>query len=199
MALAPPGLGIASENIFFSVISRQTVDAHREVHRMHVEKSTALATDSPWAKMPLQAIIRNTAGKKEYFALFGHAAQAWSHDFYWKSLHPQGKVPTAAFLRLIERDIGSFSALKSALVEEGVSHFGSGWLWLVEKNGRLHIYASDDAGHPLANDQTPLLAVDLWEHAYCLDHGHDRAAHLFGVVQKLLNWRFAEKNWQRQI
>ncbi len=161
------------------VISAATMKLHHDAHhRAYVNKVNALIRGSALEGEPLEEIVRRGQG-----ALFNNAAQAWNHAFFWKSLRPKVELRSA----LAERFAGE---LKS--VAAGV--FGSGWVWLVEDADALKVIATANANTPIASGQKPLLVIDLWEHAYYLDHQNRRDAYVAGVVDHLLDWEFAERN-----
>ena len=145
--------------------------------------------------MPLKALIRATAGKPEQAAIFNNAAQAWNHAFYWDSLTPPGGGdPPPGLKQLIEAAFGSVAACKQALAEAALAQFGTGWAWLVLDGKKISVMKTDDADNPLTQGLTPLLAIDVWEHAYYLDYQNRRKDYVVGVVEKLLNWNFAAAN-----
>ena len=163
------------------VISAATLKLHHGAHhRSYVDKANALLKSSPLAGLSLEDVVRQANG-----ALFNNAAQAWNHAFFWKSLRPY----TAAASR---------SHLKTRFAEQMKSAanglFGSGWVWLIEEGGTLKVSATANAGTPIALGQKPLLVVDVWEHAYYLDHQNRRDLYVDGVIEQLLDWEFAERN-----
>jgi Fe-Mn family superoxide dismutase len=130
--------------------------------------------------------------------LFNASAQAWNHDFYWRSLRPGGGGDAhGAVAQLIEAGFGSQKAFRRALAALAGEQFGSGWVWLVLDDGGLEILNTPNAGNPLDSPQLPLLCIDLWEHAYYLDYEHRRADYVAAVVGNLLNWDFANENLAR--
>jgi Fe-Mn family superoxide dismutase len=130
--------------------------------------------------------------------VFRNAAQSWNHDFYWQSLCPSRQrepVPQKRLAELIDRDFGSFNAFLEAYRETATGQFGSGWAWLViGPGGLLRIVGTSNADNPLRESMKPLLVVDIWEHAYYLDYRNERARYVDAVVDRLLNWSFAETN-----
>ena len=162
-------------------ISARTLAAHHgRHHRAYVEKARTLAGERAGS---LEDIITRAAGDAAQKVLFNNAAQAWNHAFYWRSLRPQGGVVPQRFLKYLPE-------LKSA----AMSLFGSGWAWLVRDGGDLKVVAAANADTALGHGQVPLLVIDVWEHAYYLDHQERRAAYVDAVVDHLLNWDFAEAN-----
>jgi Fe-Mn family superoxide dismutase len=165
---------------------------HGKHHKGYVDTVNALAEPAGFANMPLDAIVRGATGP-----LFNAAAQHWNHSFFWNCLRPESAAgPTGALAKHIDNDFGGFAAFQHAFTQMATSHFGSGWVWLVRaKTGALEIRATHDAATPLTDiGVTPLLTVDVWEHAYYLDHRNARADYL-GAFWRLANWDFAEKHF----
>ncbi len=186
-----------AENALEPVISARTLSFHYDKHhRGYLNNLNRLIENTPYAKMPLEQIVRETAGKAEATGLFNNAAQTWNHTFYWKSLKPGGCEVPAELRSKIEADFGSVEACTKALAEAAVTQFASGWAWLVAENGRLKIVKTSNAETPLTQGAKPLLTIDVWEHAYYLDYQNRRADHVAAVIAKLLNWDFAAKNLQ---
>ena len=126
--------------------------------------------------------------------LFNNAAQAWNHGFFWQCMRRGGGGgPGGELAKAIDAEFGSLVDLRKAFTAEGAAHFGSGWVWLVRKQGWLSVISTHDAETPLIDpDTTPLLVCDVWEHAYYLDHANDRAGFLDAWWDRLVNWGFAE-------
>jgi len=97
----------------------------------------------------------------------------------------------------LDRDLGGYDAFVAAFTEAATGQFGSGWAWLVLDGGKLGIETTANADSPLAHGRTPLLAVDVWELAYYLDYQNRREEHVRAVVEKRLNWAFADQNTQQ--
>jgi Fe-Mn family superoxide dismutase len=160
-------------------ISARTLSIHHgRHHRAYVDKTNALIGES---RASLEEIIADAAGNPAKKVLFNNAAQAWNHAFYWRSLRPKGGPAPREFSKWGE-------ALKTA----ANGHFGSGWIWLVRDGTDLKVMTTINAGTPLVHGLTPLLVIDVWEHAYYLDHEERRAAYVAGVVDNLLNWELVE-------
>jgi Fe-Mn family superoxide dismutase len=187
------------------LISAATLRAHHgKHHRAYVDKVNALIPDTPVAEDSLEAIVKWSASWRNQHraaaALFNNAAQAWNHEFYWKSLRPRGGPrPDGPLAALIASEFGSHEGLTRAYTEAAVSHFGSGWAWLVMEGTALKIVATANADTPIARGQKPLLVIDVWEHAYYLDYQERRAAYVAAVVNELLDWDFARRNFAQAI
>ena len=160
-------------------ISRRTVETHYgKHHRAYVDRANVLLGD---ATGTLEEMIVRAARNPAQEALFNSAAQAWNHAFYWRSLRPKGGPAP--------RDCAEWAA---ALKAAAIGHFGSGWAWLVRDGAELKVMTTDNAETPIVRGLEPLLVIDVWEHAYYLDHQERRAAYVAGVVDNLLNWELVE-------
>ena len=165
-------------------ISARTLQTHHgKHHRAYVDKANALIGSGAGT---LEEIIARAAEDPSKKALFNNAAQAWNHAFYWRSLRPKGGAVPKEFAPYVDE-------LKAA----AVGHFGSGWAWLVRNGSELRVVTTSNADTPIVHGQTPLLVIDVWEHAYYLDHQERRAAYVAAVVDHLLDWDFAAANLKR--
>ena len=189
-----------AENALEPVITARTLSFHYGKHHAgYLATLNKLIAGTPYAGQPLEAIVRKAAAEQAT-PIFNNAAQVWNHTFYWKSLAPVGTggTPEGAFGEAVARDFGSFANLKAAMADAAVKRFGSGWAWLVAKAGKLAVVSTPNAETPLAQaGVTPLLTVDVWEHAYYLDWQNRRADHVAALLDKLANWKFAAANFAR--
>jgi superoxide dismutase, Fe-Mn family len=187
------------ENALEPVISGKTLSFHHgKHHKTYVETTNKLIVGTELADLPLEGIVTATAGKVDRIGIFNNAAQAWNHAFYWQCLKPKGGgEPPAALKRKMEEAFGSVDACRKELSSNAVGQFGSGWAWLVLQGTRLKILKTPDAQTPITTGAKPLLAIDVWEHAYYLDYQHRRADHVNAVIDKLVNWEFAAQNLAR--
>jgi Fe-Mn family superoxide dismutase len=186
------------ENALEPVISTRTLSFHHGKHHAgYVTKLNELVEGSPYAGRPLDEVVKRSAGDPAAKMLFNNAAQAWNHDFYWRSMRPRGGgTPGGALLEAIGRDFGGLSEFRAAFAKAAAGEFGSGWAWLVAgKDGKLKIAATDDADTPIVRGETPLLTIDVWEHAYYLDYQNRRPGYIAAWLDKLINWDFAEMNF----
>lgn len=178
------------------VISAKTVDIHYgKHHKTYVDKVLAAVKEGPLAGKSLEDVVAVSSRDVAHPALFNMSAQVWNHNFYWQSLSPKATTPTGKLLSAIEKDFGSLDACKKSLADISVGQFGSGWGWLVLDEGKLKTVGTSNADTPFIHGLRPLLTVDVWEHAYYLDYQNKRADHVAALVDKTLNWEFAEKNF----
>jgi Fe-Mn family superoxide dismutase len=181
------------------VISANTLSFHYgKHHKTYVDTLNKLIVGTEFADMPLEKIVKASARLPEQAAIFNNAAQAWNHTFYWKSLKAKGGgEPPAQLKQLMESSFGSVDACKKELSKAAVGQFGSGWAWLVQDGEKLMILKTPDAKTPLADGPTPLLTIDVWEHAYYLDYQNRRVDYVNALIEKLANWGFAAENLNR--
>lgn len=178
------------------VISAKTLSFHHgKHHKAYVDTYNKLVDGTEYADMPLEEVIRATAGKTDQSQIFNNAAQAWNHTFYWSCLTPKGGgKPPAALKEKIEASFKSVDECGKQLVETAVKQFGSGWAWLVEHDSKLQIISTANAEVPFTRGMKPLLTIDVWEHAYYLDYQNRRPDHVKAILEKLINWEFAHQN-----
>ena len=179
-----------AEDALTPVISAETLALHHgKHHKKYIDTMNELLNKEHVRGTSLEDIVRSTKGK-----LFNNAAQAWNHDFYWHSLSPKRLRPAGAMLRRVESDFGSYDQFAEKLAKAAADQFGSGWAWLVEKDGKLQITTTSNADTPMAHGIRCLLSIDVWEHAYYLDYRNERERYLSAVIGERLNWQFAERN-----
>jgi len=185
-----------AENALEPVISAKTLRLHYGKHNKgYIDTLNELVAGTPFADMSLKQVVLSTAGKPEYAPIFNNAAQAWNHAFYWRSLSSEGGgAPPPLLKTRIDSSFGDLEALKEELGTAATTLFGSGWAWLVLDGAKLRVVKTGNAENPLTEHRTPLLAIDVWEHAYYLDFENKRADYVKSVIEKLINWKFAAEN-----
>jgi Fe-Mn family superoxide dismutase len=171
-------------------MSARTLNLHHgKHHQSYVTKLNELTGGTAFAKLPLEEVVRSSHSTAATEAIFNNAAQHWNHCAFWLSMKPGGggKVPASLERRLIAQ-FGSVDAFKSEFVAKGLAQFGAGWVWLVETAGVLRIEKSPNAITPIITGDIPLLACDLWEHAYYVDYENRRADFLQAFLNHLVDW-----------
>ena len=176
-------------------VSEETLLYHHDKHTAaYVAKLNELIAGTLYEGMALEEIIRQADGP-----VFNNAAQAWNHAFFFGQLSPKPqKEPSGELLEALNRNFGSLDELKVQIGRAAAGLFGSGWVWLAEDpSGRLAVVSEQNAGNPMRHGMKPLLAIDVWEHAYYIDYRNRRAGAveaLWGVVDwKVVGDRYAEK------
>ena len=174
-------------------ISKETLEYHYgKHHAAYVNNLNKLVTDTEFAAMSLEDVIRKSSG-----GIFNNAAQVWNHTFYWHCLSPNGGgEATGKLADAINKAFGSFAAFKEQFTQAAVSTFGSGWAWLVQdKQNNLKIISTSNAGTPMTEGFTALMTCDVWEHAYYIDDRNARPDYL-SAFWKLVNWEFIAGNFR---
>lgn len=186
-----------AESALEPVISRNTIGFHyHKHHKGYVDKLNTLVAGTAFADMSLEEIIAKTSDKADHAEIFNNAAQTWNHTFYWRSLRPAagGGEPSSMIKQLVDGSFGDLAACKKELAAAATTQFGSGWAWLVLDAGNLKVVKTSNGQTPLTEGVTPLLTIDVWEHAYYLDYQNKRADYVSAVLDQLLNWNFADNN-----
>ena len=173
-------------------ISPETIEFHYgKHHKAYVDKLNAAIGGTEFENATLEEIIAKADG-----GIFNNGAQIWNHTFYWNSLSPNGGGnPSGAVADGIAEVWGSFDKFQEAFSNAAATNFGSGWTWLVKNNSEdsLEIVNTDDADCPLRRNMTPLLTLDVWEHAYYIDYRNARPKYI-EAFWNIVNWDFANKN-----
>jgi len=196
MAIEFPQLPFPIDSLEPSISKRTLEFHHGKHHKNYVTKLNELIANTPLDSKDLVSIILEW--EKTLQNVFNNAAQAWNHDFYWHCLTPGGKeTMSEEFSIKINQSFGSLEELKNQFNESAKKLFGSGWTWLVcNEEGKLSIMNTKDADNPIPHGLTPLLTCDVWEHAYYLDYQNERPGYLKNYWN-IVDWTFAEKNWQQ--
>jgi Fe-Mn family superoxide dismutase len=180
-----------AEDALAPIISAETISFHYGKHhkKYYDTMNQFLAKEPVPNARSLEDVVRNSSGK-----LFNNAGQAWNHDFYWQSLSPKAAQPSQAMRKALEKDFGGYDTFCDKLAAAANGQFGSGWAWLVRKEGKLDVVSTGNADTPLARGIQCLLTIDVWEHAYYIDYRNQREKYVQALIEKRLNWEFAEKN-----
>ena len=174
-------------------MSAETLEFHHgKHHKAYVDKLNQLIGGSEFEGLSLEDIIVKTHGVKQHQAIFNNAGQHWNHAQFWIAMKPKGggKIPGNLEKRIVT-DLGSVEDFKKTFTENGVGQFGSGWVWLVEADGRLQVTKTANAENPLAEGQRMILVCDVWEHAYYIDYRNERPKFLKTFLEHLVDWEAA--------
>ena len=176
-------------------MSAETLDFHHgKHHKAYVDKTNKLIEGTDLAGASLIEVIK-AAKEKGDKGLFNNSAQIWNHSFFWQCLAPEGSTrPSGKLREMISSDFGGEQQLLDALAKESVNHFASGWGWLILNKGKLEVTSLHDADTPVAHGMTPLLTIDVWEHAYYIDYRNERPRYVKTVLEKIINWDFVARN-----
>jgi superoxide dismutase, Fe-Mn family len=171
-------------------ISRDTLVLHFLRHqRVCFDRMLALVRGTELEPLSLVELIRATERNPAEHVLYRHAAEVYNHNLYWNSMSPRGGGPATGLIgESLRERFGSHDRFVREFTDAASAQFGSGWLWLVWRAGTLEILTTSNAGTPLVRGDVPLLALDLWEHAYYLDHQNRRSAYVNAFLEELINW-----------
>ena len=172
-------------------LTAHTFDFHyRKHHQAYIDNLNKLIAGTKFEHMTLVDIVRETYGKHEYEGIFNNAAQALNHTIFWSSIKPNGGgKPSGKLLAEIEESFGSWETFRSEFRAAAVSLFGSGWLWLIRREGGgVGIMKTSNADTPVAHELEPILNIDVWEHAYYLDYQNRRPDYVDAFLDHLVNW-----------
>jgi len=175
-------------------ISEETLNFHHGKHHNTYVVNLNNLLDGDSSKS-LEDLMKETAGDASKAGVFNNAAQIWNHTFYWHSMKPNGGgKPTGAIAAKIDEDFGSYEKFVEEFKTAGATQFGSGWAWLVLDGGKLKVTKTPNAECPLTAGATPLLTMDVWEHAYYIDFQNRRPDYIATFLENLVNWDFANEN-----
>ena len=176
-------------------ISAETLTYHYDRHhRAYVDKLNKLIDGTSYAGLPLEDIVTK-ARDGAAIDILNNALQAWNHAFLWESMSPNGgSIPEGRIKELVEESFGSLDAFRRQFRDAALSHFGSGWVWLVLDGAKLRILTTVNADSPIGTRMVPLLTLDVWEHAYYIDYRNERERYVDAFLDKLINWKFAAEN-----
>lgn len=177
-------------------ITAKTFEFHHDKHHAaYVTNYNNLIKETDLADKSIEEVIKATYNDSSKGGIFNNAAQAWNHTFFWNGMKPGGGgAPTGAIAAKIDSDLGGYDKFKEEFKKAAATQFGSGWAWLVLDNGTLKIINSPNAVNPLALGLTPLLTLDVWEHAYYLDYQNKRPDFIDAFINHLINWDFVNEN-----
>jgi len=195
MAFELPALPYASDALEPHYSAKTLSFHHGKHHLAYINKTNELVAGTDLADKPLEDVIRaaKTSGNN---GLFNQSAQIWNHTFFWHSMKPAGGgAPTGAIADAINASFGDFKTFVDKFKAAAASNFGSGWTWLVQRDGKLEIVNTSGGGTPLTEaGQKAILTVDVWEHAYYLDYQNRRPDFVQAFFDHLANWDFANAN-----
>ncbi|MGB2926729.1 MAG: superoxide dismutase [Limnothrix sp.] len=177
-------------------ISKSTLEFHHDKHHAsYVSKYNDAVKGTDMESKSIEEVIKAAAADPSKSGLFNNAAQAWNHSFYWKCMKSGGGgEPSGVLAEKIAKDFGSFEKFTEEFTTAGGGQFGSGWAWLVLDGGTLKVTKTSNAGNPITEGKTPLLTMDVWEHAYYLDYQNKRPDYIKTFLGSLVNWDFVAEN-----
>lgn len=196
MSIAHPDLPYAIDALEPHVSARTLEFHHGKHHKAYVDKLNAAIAGTAYEGQSL-AMIVSTSHEAADLGVFNNAAQAWNHTFLWHSMAPNGGgAPVGRLADAIKDRFGDLDGFRDAFKRSALGQFGSGWTWLVNTAEGVDIANTGNAETPLTDGAIPLLALDVWEHAYYLDYQNRRDAYVDAFLSKLINWHFAARNFE---
>jgi len=166
-------------------IDKKTMDFHYNKHyKGYVDKLNELIS----SRQPLEQLVQNIKGRSDKVRF--NAGGAYNHQIFWLMLSPEKTQPKGQLLELINKKYGSVQGFKEQFLEKATTIMGSGWCWLVIKDNKLDIVTTPNQDNPLMDNLgTPLLGIDMWEHAFYLKHGPDKKQYGEDFF-KVINWNY---------
>lgn len=194
MAFTLPDLPYAQDALAPHISGETLSFHHGKHHKAYVDKANDAIKGTDYEGLNLEEVIKKSWSEKN-MGVFNNAAQIWNHTFYWNSMTPNGGgKPTGAIAEAIDASFGSFDKFAEEFKAAGAGQFGSGWAWLVKNGDKLEVRKTLNAENPITDGATPLLTMDVWEHAYYLDYQNRRPDYIGDFLGKLVNWDFANQN-----
>jgi Fe-Mn family superoxide dismutase len=190
MAFTLPALSYAKEALE-PHIDAQTMEIHHDRHHQaYVDNLNKAIEGTEHANKSLEELVKNAGAISP--AVRNNGGGHWNHSFFWEILAPNaGGTPTGALADAINATFGSLDALKEKMNDAGIKRFGSGWAWLIVKDGKLEITSTPNQDNPLMDvaevKGTPILGIDVWEHAYYLKYQNKRPEYL-KAFWNVVNW-----------
>jgi Fe-Mn family superoxide dismutase len=195
MAIELPPLPYANDALAPHITPNTLSFHHGKHHNAYVTNLNKLIEGTDLAGKSLEEIVHASANDSAKAGIFNNAAQVWNHTFYWNSMKPGGGgKPTGTIAARIDSDLGGYDNFVAEFSQAGATQFGSGWAWLVVKDGKLAVTKTPNAETPMTQGATPLLTMDVWEHAYYLDFQNRRPDYIKTFLEHLVNWDFANEN-----
>lgn len=195
MAFELPSLPYAQDALEPHISAKTLSFHHGKHHQAYITKTNELVAGSPLEGKAIEDVVK-AAREQANKGLYNQSSQVWNHTFFWHSMKPAGGgAPTGAVAEKINAAFGSYEKFAEQFKASAVGNFGSGWTWLVAEGGALKIVNTDDADTPLGQPGvTPLLTIDVWEHAYYLDYQNRRPDFVQTFLDQLVNWDFVNAN-----
>lgn len=169
---------------------------HGKHHNAYVQNLNKLLADSDMNSLSLEEIIIESSKDSSKIGIFNNSAQIWNHTFFWHSMKPNGGGrPSGDLFKKIEKDFGGYESFLEKMKIAGATQFGSGWAWLVYDLSKdsLDVVKTANADNPMTSGKVPLIACDVWEHAYYIDYQNKRPDYINAFLENLVNWDFAEE------
>ena len=199
MAFTLPALPYAHDALEPHIDTTTMQIHHGKHHQAYVDNPNKAIAGTPNENKSLEELVAAAGSISP--AVRNNGGGHWNHTFFWESLAPNaGGTPTGKLAEAITSTFGSFDAFKEKFNNAGMTRFGSGWAWLINNKGKLEISSTPNQDNPLMDvaeaKGTPLLGVDVWEHAYYLKYQNRRAEYL-GVFWNVVNWTKVNERFEK--
>jgi len=198
MAFSVPDLPYAYDALE-PTIDEQTMHLHHDKHHQaYVDKANAALEGTEWADKDVVEVLQNLDAlpADKQAAVRNNGGGHYNHSLFWEMMSPDGGgEPSGELADAINSAFGSFDAFKDSFKEAGITQFGSGWAWLVkDTDGSVAVVKTANQDSPVSNGQTPLLGVDVWEHAYYLKYQNKRPEYL-DAFWNVVNWDYVAQRF----
>ena len=180
-------------------IDEQTMRIHHDKHHQaYVDNANKALDGTDWADKDGEEILRNLDSVPEEVraAVRNNVGGHVNHTFFWEIMGPGGGSPGGALAEAIDSAFGGLDGLKTAVNDAGVKRFGSGWTWLVSDGGTLSVMSTPNQDSPISEGKTPILGIDVWEHAYYLNYQNKRPDYL-AAWWNVVNWDEVGKRFEQ--
>ena len=180
-------------------MSKETLEFHHDKHHQaYVTAGNNLMKGTEFEDKPVEDVVKGTFGKNQ--PLFNNAGQHFNHIHFWKWMKPNGGgQPSGAVEKALMESFGTFDKFREDFVQAGTTQFGSGWAWLVVKNGKIEVMKTPNGENPLVHGASPILGVDVWEHSYYIDYRNRRPDYLKAFVDNLVNWDHVDELYHAAV
>lgn len=189
-------------NALAPYISEKTVNQHYNSHHIAYYKQVTgyIKANPDYANIPLDDLLKKTKGGiLVEDSIFNMGVLLWNHNFYWQSMKPKGGVkPKGDLTKMVIKSLGSVEKFKKKFVDRAMD-VGIGWVWLVKSADKLEVVRTIYHDGIITAKFTPLLTIDVWEHAYYMDYGNNRKKYVENYLNNLVNWDFAEANFKGTV
>jgi len=178
---------------------------HTRHHQTYINNANAALEGTQWADVPAEDVLRrlNDLPEAKRAAVRNNAGGHANHSLFWSVMSPTGGgLPTGEVATRMDADLGGFEAFKEAFTKAALTRFGSGWAWLtVDASGKLHVESSANQDNPLTqgvgSGNTPILGLDVWEHAYYLNYQNRRPDYIAAFFN-VIDWNAVEQRYQQR-
>lgn len=182
-------------------MSSRTLHLHHDKHHQtYITNLNNMIDGTDLANASLEDIVVASAKDPAKEGIFNNAGQTWNHTLFWRIMKKGGGgAPGGELARRIDDAFGSFEKFKDQFKTAAVSQFGSGWAWLAVDGEQLKVLKTPNAGNPLVHGMKPILGIDVWEHAYYLDHENRRPDYVAAFLNHLVNWDEVEAELKKAL